>query len=294
MMRKAHTAGELWKEGRDRLLALYKAEEAAVIMDWLFEEFTSLPRARRVVSNDDALASGTSGKIRDALDELALGKPVQYVLGKAWFYGMEFTVDERVLIPRPETEELVRLVLDDQGTGFRGRILDVGTGSGCIAISLAKYLPGATVSALDVESAALDLARKNALKNHAEVDFFQYDLSREDHSEVPAADIIVSNPPYVRESEKAGMHPNVIDHEPHGALFVSDEDPLYYYRQILELASRSLKQGGFVYCEINEAMGRAILALFSGKGNSRVDIIKDMKGKDRFLRFSRRPSSQVL
>ncbi|MFT5231085.1 MAG: release factor glutamine methyltransferase [Planctomycetota bacterium] len=222
----------------------------------------------------------------EALQKLQRSEPIQYILGKTEFFGHPFKVNKHTLIPRPETEELVAWILADQkNNSSEIHILDIGTGSGCIAISLAKELENAKVSALDISKGALEVARENAKKNIVEVDFVQRDILT---SEAVAAsyDIIVSNPPYVRNLEKKMMQKNVLVHEPETALFVSDNDPLVFYRRIAQLARKNLKEGGFLYFEINEYLGAEMTELITYLGFKNCSIKKDIYGKDRMMRAS--------
>jgi release factor glutamine methyltransferase len=215
--------------------------------------------------------------------ELKKGKPLQYVTGETQFYGYTLKVCPGVLIPRPETEEFVDLIIKEN-RGFSGNIIDVGTGSGCIAIALAVNFPSARVSAVDISAPALSIAAKNAGMNNAKVFFRKTDIFKTDPSEFDASDIIVSNPPYVRNSEKLLMKKNVLDFEPHRALFVPDRDPLKFYRAILNLARYILNPGGKIYFEINEAMGRSMHDLCELYEFKRILVIKDINGKDRFVK----------
>ena len=220
-----------------------------------------------------------------ALAELKKQKPIQYILGETEFYGLPFLVNENVLIPRPETEELVALILEE-GKGKREegkvRILDIGTGSGCIPIALKKNLPEAEVDAIDVSEKALVTAMKNAELNAVAVHFRLQDiLSTEDLGQ--SFDIIVSNPPYVRHLEKAEIKPNVLEHEPHLALFVADDDALLFYRKIAVLAQKHLTPNGKLYFEINQYLGKETVALVASLGFTEVQLHQDIYGNDRMI-----------
>lgn len=235
-----------------------------------------------------------------AVKELLKNKPVQYVIGETEFCGMRFFVNENVLIPRPETQELVEklAVSSYQFSSFRPKrsgvekspanvsILDIGTGSGCIAISLAKLIPNSDVTAVDVSEKAIEVARKNAEANGVNVHFVLDDILEPSTTELidNQFDIIVSNPPYVCEGEKSEMRANVLEHEPSSALFVPDSDPLVFYRKILEYAQKTLKPNGAVWFEINEKFGKEIKNLCLEKGFKNVEIIKDFRGKERIVR----------
>jgi release factor glutamine methyltransferase len=215
--------------------------------------------------------------------ELKAGKPLQYILGETCFYNCIIKVNNETLIPRSETEEMVDLIIKEN-KGFRGSILDAGTGSGCIAIALAVNLPGTRVTGIDISEGAVKVARENAFLNNATADFFTADIMNIDIKQFKNTDIIVSNPPYVRESEKKQMASNVIDYEPNSALFVPDSDPLKYYRHILKLADEILVPGGRVYFEINEALGREMNNLLSERGYSEIMIIRDLNGRERIIK----------
>lgn len=232
------------------------------------------------------------------LEQLKLEIPVQYLLGKTHFYGLEFEVNENVLIPRPETEELVEWILQENLKIEKIKdlkILDIGTGSGCIAISLAKNLPSAKVFAIDVSEKALATAQKNAIMNQAEVHFIKTDiLNINDLQELPASnfqlpthfDIIVSNPPYVRNLEKEEIKKNVLDNEPHLALFVEDDNALIFYRKIAELAQKNLTSNGQLYFEINQYLGKEMIQLLEKMNFKNVELRKDIYGNDRMTRCS--------
>lgn len=219
-------------------------------------------------------------------------EPIQYILGSTTFYGLPFTVNPAVLIPRPETEELVDWILRSFAlnrqpkTNNRQQFLDIGTGSGCIAIALAKNLPEAQVSALDVSAKALEIARLNAQQNGVQINFISQNILETTKLD-QQYEVIVSNPPYVREVEKHEIQANVLEHEPHLALFVADEDPLLFYRKIGELAFESLTPSGSLFVEINQYLGEATLQLFRQIGFTQVELKKDMYGNDRMIRAYR-------
>ncbi|MEC4050685.1 peptide chain release factor N(5)-glutamine methyltransferase [Flavobacterium sp. SUN046] len=217
------------------------------------------------------------------LDDLLLHKPIQYLLGETEFYGLPFEVNSSTLIPRPETEELVKLIIDQYQYNTKPiRILDIGTGSGCIAISLAKNLPNAKVTALDVSAEALAVAKRNAKKNKVEITFLQQDILLAES--LGAYDCIVSNPPYVRELEKVEIKPNVLDYEPHLALFVSDDDPLLFYKKIGALAKRSLCPKGWLFLEINQYLGTETGGVLLKSGFKYLELYTDIYGNQRMIR----------
>lgn len=219
----------------------------------------------------------------EALDQLLEERPIQYITGHAEFAGHVFKVNENVLIPRPETEELVQWMLESIDRNHPVKILDIGTGSGCIPITLALKLPGAEVHALDVSADALGLARENAQRLDARVRFFKLDILSAE-SLVEDYDVIVSNPPYVRMSEKNEMRGNVLKHEPDLALFVKDEDPLIFYRRIAELSSEALTENGMLFFEINENLSESTQDILSRLSYRNIETRKDIYGKNRMIR----------
>jgi len=225
---------------KSTLSYIYESDELNSIFYLISEEYLQIPRSKILLADEIELDSNKEKLFLDALDRLISNEPVQYVLGKTTFMDLEFKVNSSVLIPRPETEELVRLMLKEDLDGKE--ILDIGTGSGCIAISLAKNLPNAKVSALDISEEALIVARENAKLNNVDIDFINADIF--DYQSDKKYDVIVSNPPYVRESEKALMKSNVVEYEPKQALFVADNNPLLYYKAILNFSKMSLNKNG--------------------------------------------------
>jgi len=221
---------------------MFPQNEASSLLDVIFGEYLAMTRAGRHLNPGYRLSLPEMLKVQFAVEELKKNKPIQYIFNQADFYGLRFYVDKRVLIPRPETEELVEWIINDNGQLKAGlKILDIGTGSGCIAVSLKKNIPTSQVWAMDISAGAIDVAKQNAAKNEVELTFLQQDMLQVDNiSGAPQFDIIVSNPPYVRESEKAEMSENVLKFEPAAALFVEDTDALVYYRQIAKIAMKSL------------------------------------------------------
>ena len=214
-------------------------------------------------------------------------EPIQYILGTTSFFGLDFKVDFNVLIPRPETEELVAWILKQADSNQSLKILDIGTGSGCIGISLAKHLANAEVFALDVSPAALEMAQYNAQQNAVQLNTIEANVLEWENS-ASQFDIIVSNPPYVRESEKERMAPNVLDHEPHLALFVENNNALVFYQAIVALSKKALKKQGVLYFEINEYLGDETKALFSSNDFEDVQLKTDIFGKNRMMCASKR------
>ncbi len=217
------------------------------------------------------------------ITELKTEKPIQYILGETEFYGLTFKVNENTLIPRPETEELVEWILQSVKTVQNPQILDMGTGSGCIAISLAKNTPKASVSAIDISEKALEIAKMNAEKNEVNVDFQLQDIYNIPFS-TEKYDIIVSNPPYVRDLEKKEIAKNVLSYEPHSALFVPDNNPLIFYEKITDFAKNHLSEKGMLFFEINQYLGRETVEMIREKGFSNVELRKDFYGNDRIIK----------
>ncbi len=215
--------------------------------------------------------------------DLKKGKPLQYIMGYTNFYNCIIRLNNDTLIPRPETEELVDLIIKENRE-FSGSVLDIGTGSGCIAIALALNLPQSAVTGIDISDGALLKAGENAVLNKVKVSFIRADIFNINPGMFAGTDIVVSNPPYIRESEKKLMSRNVLYYEPDTALFVTDADPLVYYSAITRLASAILTPGGKIYFEINETMGKQIVLLLESAGYSNVRVIKDINGKDRIIK----------
>ncbi|PTT02586.1 peptide chain release factor N(5)-glutamine methyltransferase [Flavobacterium sp. HMWF030] len=220
------------------------------------------------------------------LNQLKKEIPIQYLLGKTHFYGLEFEVNENVLIPRPETEELVEWIINENSKTDKSKkikILDIGTGSGCIAISLAKNIPNAEVYAIDVSKKAIETAKRNAIRNNVEVTFILQDILKTDELKCNF-DIIVSNPPYVRNLEKEEIKKNVLDYEPHLALFVEDNDALIFYRKIAELAKKNLSENGQLYFEINQYLGKEMTNLLEKLDFKKIELRKDIYNNDRMTK----------
>lgn len=257
--------------------------ERKSVFHWLVEAYLDLSPVAIVMQGDESVPAAALFKFEAALERLKAAEPVQYILGHTEFFGLRFAVNANTLIPRPETEELVQLIRDqNQKIKDPLRVLDIGTGSGCIAVSLAKELPQAEVSAVDVSEETLKTAKLNADANQVKVGFFQADILT--LKQLPGAyEVIVSNPPYVRHSEKQKMEANVLDFEPHLALFVEDDNPLIFYDKIADLAQKHLTENGSLYFEINEFLGQELVTLIEEKGFEDVQLIKDIYGKNRML-----------
>lgn len=275
----------------EALVGFYPETEIDSFFNLLSEDVLNMKRAD-IALNLYAVVSGKKyDKFQIALKRLQSNEPIQYILGDTEFYGLTFKVNEHVLIPRPETEELVDLILKETNKEESLNILDVGTGSGCIAISLAKHLPNAKVKALDVSEDALHMARENAKQNDVIVEFVEGNILEHTYTESSISNsefnVIVSNPPYVRHLEKEHMKANVLDHEPHLALFVEDENPLQFYDAIAQFAIRNLKQNGKIFFEINEYLGKEMIALLESYNFKNCELIKDLSGKDRILKATK-------
>ena len=249
----------------------------------LLEHYAQCSKATALACAKESLAEKVVTPIKEAIRELQNHKPIQYILGETVFFSYRFLVDENVLIPRPETEELVDWVLTTvTPTSKPLKIIDIGTGSGCIAISLAKSLPNAEVTAVDVSAKALQVARRNAELNGVTINFLHQDILQT--STLPDTyDIIISNPPYVRSLEKAEMQANVLEYEPHLALFVSDTDPLLFYDRIATLACRALSPQGSLFFEINQYLGDEMKTLLKTKGFEKVVLRQDLSGNNRMI-----------
>lgn len=259
----------------------YNDNEIASLSRIIIKTLFSGHGLHRIYDTGYQLNAEDSSKILSITEELKTGKPYQYILGETEFYGCRIKVSPAVLIPRPETEELVDIVIKEN-RNFGGDIIDFGTGSGCIAIALALNIPGANVTGIDISDEALTMAGLNARLNNAMVSFERNNMLDFHFSSGKKAGIIVSNPPYVRISEKARMRRNVLEFEPPQALFVEDSDPLLYYRTILGLSKILLVRGGKIYFEINEALGEQMEKLLASYGYSEIRIMKDLNNRNRF------------
>lgn len=284
------TLKDLANKFTDSLKAMYEEDEAQAIFLIALAHATKFNRAAYLLKKEELIAGEKLRKLEAILSMLIAGKPIQYIMGETIFYGLPFKVNPSVLIPRPETEELVEWVLsicNSQSDFGTENILDIGTGSGCIAISLKKNLATAKVYALDIASDSLVTAKENAALNNVEVEFIQADILGSQNSNLPSPiSIIVSNPPYIKEDEKPAMHDNVLANEPHRALFVSNEKPLVFYEAIADFALKNLAKNGLLFFEINEYLGQETVDLLNNKGFTNIELRKDMQGKDRMIKAS--------
>ncbi len=276
---------------RDELKNSYETNELETMMAHCFEKFININRSELTLRQNETLTESELLKFNFAIKDLKLQKPIQYILGTADFYGMKFIVNKNVLIPRPETEELVDLIIKEYQISrveFHDQeidIIDIGGGSGCIAIALKKNIRAANVTCLDISEQALEVATQNAKLNYVEINFLPDNILQPAFDfRLTTYDFIVSNPPYVCISEKHGMQKNVLDYEPHLALFVEDNNPLKFYTAITDFAIGHLKPRGKLYFEINQAHGEEVKLLMEQKGFKNVVLKKDFNNKNRILR----------
>lgn len=259
----------------------YNNEEACALFYRMLDQLLGWSRTKAMTSMEVEINTSDLSKYLEILEKLKVGQPIQYILGETWFYGLPFKVTSAVLIPRPETEELVQWIVEEVKDDDKGSVLDIGTGSGCIAVALKKLLKGLDVSALDVSTEALEVAKYNASINGEVVNFIEADILT--YSGFQKYDLIVSNPPYIKEDEKPEMHKNVLAYEPHKALFVSNENPLIFYKAIADFALKFLKPGGLLFFEINEFLAKEMVEMLDNKGFKQIKVKKDMQGKDRMI-----------
>jgi release factor glutamine methyltransferase len=277
-------------ELKNKLQVLYDERESEAIAHEVLFSITCHNKTERLLKKNQSLTEKQEAQYEQATLELLQARPLQYVTGTAWFMGREFMVNESVLIPRPETEELVQWILDYwKSRDEQIKILDIGAGSGDIPISLKLALIQAEVVSCDISTDALKVARQNANKLQADIQLIELDfLDASQHNKLPVYDVIVSNPPYIPLSEKTRMHVNVTGHEPGIALFVPDDDPLLFYRAIARFGIAHLNDDGYIYCELDAAHAAACKALFEDNGYRNVEIRKDMHGNWRLLKAGMR------
>ena len=269
------------------LSGIYEGHELTAIIRTICCDMLGISSTAYYLKEEVTLTTERGTLLQGIIDRLRQGEPLQYIEGKAPFCGMEFAVNSSVLIPRPETAELVDWIVCEHATQHP-RILDLGTGSGCIAIALSKQLPQATIEACDISAEALTVAKENARTNEAPVSFFTHDMLDLSTPLPHSYDILVSNPPYIRQSEAADMSIQVTEWEPHTALFVPDDDALRFYRAIAELGqTEALRPGGHIYVEINQALGKETVALFEAYGYQDVELRKDIYGNERMIRVKK-------
>jgi release factor glutamine methyltransferase len=268
-----------------QLRTIYTDGEASHITDWVMEAVTGSDKTERMLYKNVAITNQEEKLLKTYTDRLLKNEPVQYVLNESWFYGSKFYVDNNVLIPRPETEELVDWIISDyKFVKTELKILDIGCGSGCIPISLKLKIPAAEVWTCDISTKALEVAKRNALKLGTAINFEQLDfLDAEAWKRLPLFDIIVSNPPYVPEKDKESMNSNVLEYEPSTSLFVPDDDPFVFYKAIAEFGKTHLNKSGNMYVEIHESLGAATTNIFLSSGYQ-AELKKDMQQKDRMIK----------
>lgn len=264
---------------------IYPVNEIDSFYHILTEFKLGMSRVDKALNPQQELDEAAIKFFKNSIAELYTEKPIQYITEETEFYGLHFKINKGVLIPRTETEELVSWVLEDTPKDKEITILDIGTGSGCIAISLAKNLPNAKVSAIDFSAAALEVAKRNAQLNEVTIDFIQQDILKAE-TLTNNFDFIISNPPYVRELEKEEIQNNVLSYEPHSALFVENDNALIFYKKITELAKENLKENGKLYFEINQYLGKETVAMLTQKGFTKNELKKDIFNNDRMTKSS--------
>ena len=290
---------------KEQLRDYYTESEIKLFYRMIMESVYGLDLQSVLLGKDTQIFSEEKPVIKKTVEDLKKFRPIQYILGETEFYGLKFKVDEHVLIPRPETEELVEQVVQGEryrvkGTGFTVHgspftLLDIGTGSGCIAVALAKFLPEAEVYASDISEKALEVALGNALDNQTDVRFVRHDIFDAWPENLPEQfDVIVSNPPYVTPEEKDGMSKNVLNYEPHRALFVPQEKPLLFYERIADIAQERLKANGRLYFEINAVYGKDTAEMLRKKGFQTVRLLKDISGNERMVVTSPQPPPEAV
>lgn len=269
----------------NKIRSICSEGEASQITDWVMEHLTGSKKAERMIYKNETITDKEETQLRQYTERLLEHEPVQYVLSEAWFCGFRFYVDKTVLIPRPETEELVEWIISNcKFPVDELKILDIGSGSGCIPISLKRRIRKAEVWGCDISEEALAVARKNADTLGTDVNFVLLDfLNEEQRNQLPSFDIIVSNPPYVPAKDKQAMQQNVLNYEPHTALFVPDNDPLVFYNAMAEFGKTHLNRSGSIYCEIHEDLGEPVTKLFHSHGYT-SELKKDMQQKDRMIK----------
>jgi release factor glutamine methyltransferase len=268
---------------RKELAVIYAKGEIESLIFLIFEKLKGYSRTQLLLANEEQLNENDRKKVREIIGRLKNHEPIQYILGLTEFYSLPFYTVPGVLIPRPETEELVQWIIQENKHS-KPTILDMGTGTGCIAISLRKNIPQSTVLACDISPVCIETASRNSRLNNSEISVFEYDILNEiPNIQFPELDIVVSNPPYIREAEKSLMEKNVLEFEPELALFVADEEPLIFYEQIADFSRIHLKNQGQLYFEINEAFGPECCEMLQKKGFSEIVLKKDINSKDRMI-----------
>ena len=284
MKNQIHTISTVIKYIKNQLKDFYDEKEIRSVQYIILKEVLKKTKTHLLANPEIEIEEEDFLIIKKYIVRLQKNEPIQYILGHADFYGETYFVNNHVLIPRPETEELVQWIIKEN-QDFKGKILDIGTGSGCIIITLAKYLQSSDCLGIDKFIEALNVAEKNATSQHAKINFQQYDILNWEQIKLNKKfDIIVSNPPYIREKEKTHMAENVLHYEPATALFVSDDDPLVFYTKIIEFSHEYLNQKGKIYFEINEFLGNEVVEILQKNNFKEIELYKDINGKDRIVR----------
>jgi release factor glutamine methyltransferase len=282
---------DLYEFYKTELSSIYDEEELYAIFELVCEHYLRYSKADTKLKFNENLNQSEVLKIYDTAKALKTGVPIQYILGESHFYNLKFNVNKATLIPRPETEELVDIILKSQTTNnsFQtNSILDIGTGSGCIPITLKKNLPQAKVTGIDISEKALEVAKSNAIKNNVVVDFLNLDILS-NNQQLYTYNLIISNPPYVLNSEAKQMDARVLEHEPHVALFVEDNDPIIFYKRIIDLCNKHLEENGFLYFELNPLYALDVKNYANAsKIFNFTEVLNDMSGKQRFLKAQKK------
>lgn len=277
--------GDIRSYYAQQLFKFYDERETESLIFILLEDYAGVSKSEIIINPEITINESELLNIHFAVKDLINYKPIQYILGKTEFYGIPILVNPDVLIPRPETEELVNWIIQDTFNDQERKILDIGTGSGCIAIALKNSLSGAIIQAIDNSQKALDIANQNALMNQAEIIFSHLNiLDKKQWKNLGHFDIIVSNPPYIRNKEKIEMNKNVLNYEPESALYVDDNDPLKFYKSLAEFSLTHLNENGSLYCEINQYLGQETIELFESYDFLHINLKKDFKGNDRLIK----------
>lgn len=278
---------ELMRNAKSRLAASFGEREASAMVDEMMWRLKGWNRTETIIHGDESVTEYLSHRVDSTIIQLLDGKPIQYIFGRAQFYGLDFSVSPATLIPRPETAQLVDIIADSFGKQPDLRVLDLGTGSGCIAIALARTLTfPKNITSVDISEQALEVAGRNAIDLKVNVNFICHDMLAADFAENHLHgffDIIVSNPPYIAQFEAAEMERNVLEYEPHSALFVPDNDPLLFYRAIAKIASDRLDEKGALFLEINPLFVKQLVALLRENGFNDIDVVRDMQKAERFI-----------
>lgn len=278
---------ELMRNAKSRLAASFGEREASAMVDEMMWRLKGWNRTDTIIHGDESVTEYLSHRVDSTIIQLLDGKPIQYIFGRAQFYGLDFSVSPATLIPRPETAQLVDIIADSFGKQPDLRVLDLGTGSGCIAIALARTLTfPKNITSVDISEKALEVAGRNAIDLKVNVNFICHDMLAADFAENHLHgffDIIVSNPPYIAQFEAAEMERNVLEYEPHSALFVPDNDPLLFYRAIAKIASDRLDEKGVLFLEINPLFVKQLVALLRENGFNDIDVVRDMQKAERFI-----------